>query len=101
LGNAIFMPVLPFTPNNASAKMPGTIGLTNDLLGAVLERITEQTIVNGFKNVILMGDHGGGQPAVYQQVAAKLDAKYAPQGIHVYYCDAVYKAANDAFNDYL
>src|SRR4249920_3673742 len=28
LGNAIFLPVLPFTPNNASATLPGTIGLT-------------------------------------------------------------------------
>src|ERR1700723_3754195 len=25
LGNAIFMPVLPFTPNNANAALPGTI----------------------------------------------------------------------------
>ena len=61
LGNAIAMPVLPYTPNNASAALPGTIGLTPEILTAVIERISEQTIVNGFKNVILMGDHGGGQ----------------------------------------
>jgi creatinine amidohydrolase len=93
--------VLPFTPNNANAELPGTIGITNDLLAAILERITEQSITNGFKNVILMGDHGGGQPAVYQQVATKLDGKYAAQGIHVYYCDQVYNPANDAFEAYL
>jgi creatinine amidohydrolase len=87
LGNAIAMPVLPYTPNNASAQLPGTIGLTNELLAAVLERITEQTIVTGFKNVILMGDHGGGQPNTYRDLAKKLDDKYAPQGVHVY--DAV------------
>src|SRR6188472_305334 len=57
LGNAIAMPVLPYTPNNASAALPGTIGLTPELLAAVLERISEQVIVDGFKNVILMGDH--------------------------------------------
>jgi hypothetical protein len=28
LGNAIALPVLPYTPNNASAALPGTIGLT-------------------------------------------------------------------------
>ena len=39
LGNAIAMPVLPYTPNNASAALPGTIGLTPELLAAVLERI--------------------------------------------------------------
>ncbi|MEO7999088.1 MAG: creatininase family protein, partial [Gemmatimonadaceae bacterium] len=28
LGNAIWLPVLPYSPNNASAALPGTIGLT-------------------------------------------------------------------------
>jgi creatinine amidohydrolase len=101
LGDAIFMPVLPFTPNNAKAEIPGTIGITPELLGALLERIAEQSIVNGFRNVIVMGDHGGGQPKVYAEVAKKLDDKYAAQGIHVYYCDQVYKPANDAFDKYL
>jgi creatinine amidohydrolase len=101
LGNAIAMPVLPYTPNNASAQLPGTIGLTPELLAAVLERITEQTIVTGFRNVILMGDHGGGQPDVYRDVATRLDAKYAPQGIHVYYCDEVYAKAQGDFETWL
>jgi len=101
LGNAVFLPVLPFTPNNADPKLPGTIGLTDDLLGAILERISEQSITNGFKNVILMGDHGGGQPTIYEEVAEKLNAKYSGQGIHVYYCDQVYERANDDFEKYL
>src|SRR5437868_4332059 len=101
LGNAIYLPVLPFTPNNANADLPGTIGITGELLGALLERLTEQSITNGFKNVILMGDHGGGQPKVYEDVARKLNDKYAPQGVHVYYCDQVYKPANEAFDAYV
>jgi len=101
LGNAIAMPVLPYTPNQASAALPGTIGLTNELLSALLERIAEQSIATGFKNVILMGDHGGGQPNVYAEVARKLDAQYAPQGIHVYYCNDVYTTANGDFDKYL
>ncbi len=101
LGNAIAMPVLPYTPNNASAELPGTIGLTPELLSAVLERVSEQAIATGFKNVILMGDHGGGQPDAYASVARKLDDKYAPKGIHVYFCDEVYKKAQDDFDDWL
>src|SRR5437867_8173458 len=100
LGNAIFMPVLPYTPNDAEA-LPGTIGITNELLAAMLERITEESILNGFRNVILMGDHGGGQPQVYEEVAKKLDRRYRPNGIRVFYCDQVYRAANDAFDQYL
>ncbi|MEP7345579.1 MAG: creatininase family protein [Gemmatimonadaceae bacterium] len=101
LGNAIAMPVLPYTPNNASAQLPGTIGLTSEILAAILERISEQAIITGFKNVILMGDHGGGQPDVFRDVARKLDEKYAPQGIHVYYCDEVYAKAQGDFETWL
>ena len=99
LGNAIFMPVLPYTPNDAEA-LPGTIGITNELLAAMLERITEESILNGFRNVILMGDHGGGQPQVYEEVAKKLDGNLSG-GARVFYCDQVYRAANDAFDQYL
>lgn len=101
LGNAIAMPVLPFTPNNASATLPGTIGLTPDILSVVLERVSEQAITTGFKTVVLMGDHGGGQPNAYADVARKLTEKYAAQGIKVIYCDDVYAKANDDFGEYL
>jgi creatinine amidohydrolase len=101
LGNAIFLPVLPYTPNEASADLPGTIGITDELLGAILERLTEQSVKSGFKNIIIMGDHGGGQPKVYQAVAKKMNDAYTPKGIHVYYCDQVYTAANDAFEAYM
>ncbi len=101
LGNAIAMPVLPYTPNNASADLPGTIGLTPELLGAILERVSEQAIATGFKNVVIMGDHGGGQPATYADVAKKLDAKYAPQGKHVFFCDEVYAKAQGDFDKWL
>jgi creatinine amidohydrolase/Fe(II)-dependent formamide hydrolase-like protein len=99
LGNAIFLPVLPYTPNDAES-IPGTIGITNELLAAMLERIAEQAALNGFRNVILMGDHAGGQPQVYAEVAKKLDGTLSG-GARVFYCDQVYRAANDAFDQYL
>ena len=98
LGNALFLPVLPYTPNDAE-PIPGTIGITNELLAAMLERITEQAFLNGFRNVILMGDHAGGQPEVYEGVANKLNARYG--ALRVFYCDQVYRPANDAFDQYL
>lgn len=103
LGNAIAMPVLPYTPNNASATLPGTIGITNEILSPLLERLAEQAIATGFRNVVLMGDHGGGQgnPNVYAEVATRLDAKYAPQGIRVIYADSVYAPAQDDFEKQL
>jgi creatinine amidohydrolase/Fe(II)-dependent formamide hydrolase-like protein len=101
LGNAIAMPVLPYTPNRASAALPGTIGLTDTLLSAILERVTEEAIATGFKNVVLMGDHGGGQPNAYRSVAARLEAKHAKDGVHVFFCDSVYSRANADFDKWL
>jgi len=101
LGNAIAMPVLNLSPNNANPDLPGTIGLTPEILDAILERMVEQTIVNGFKNVVIMGDHGGGQPTVYAAVAARLEERYAPQGIHVFYCSEVQAKANADFDKWL
>ena len=89
LGNAILAPVLPFSPNNASVDLPGTIGLTPQLFAAINEQIAEQLIISGFKNVVLMGDHGGGQKEL-GEVAKKLDDKYSGKGIRVVFCDQVY-----------
>jgi creatinine amidohydrolase/Fe(II)-dependent formamide hydrolase-like protein len=100
LGNAIVAPVLPFSVNNASGELPGTIGLTGPIFASVNERVAEQLIVNGFRNIVLMGDHGGGQREM-EEVAKKLDAKYSPQGIRVIYCSDVYTKAGAEFNKWL
>src|SRR5689334_12145323 len=84
LGNAIAAPVLPFSPNRASAELPGTIGLSTAVFAQMNEEIAEQMLISGFKTVILMGDHGGGQ-AELKAVAEKLDAKHASEGKHVYF----------------
>ncbi len=94
LGNAIVAPVMPFSPNNASAKLPGTIGITPELFAALNEQVAEQLIKTGFKNVVLMGDHGGGQKEL-GEVATKLDQKYSGQGIRVIFCDAVYAGTKE------
>jgi creatinine amidohydrolase len=100
LGNAIAAPVLPFSPNSANANLPGTIGLSTQVFAAINEEVAEQLIKNGFKTVVLMGDHGGGQ-AQLGEVAKKLDDKYAAKGIHAYFCSDVYAKANKDFDDYL
>jgi creatinine amidohydrolase/Fe(II)-dependent formamide hydrolase-like protein len=100
LGNAIAAPVMPFSVNNANAELPGTIGLTGPLFAAINEQVAEQMIKNGFKNIVLMGDHGGGQKEL-GEVAKKLDEKYSGQGIRVVFCDEVYEKANADFDKWL
>jgi creatinine amidohydrolase len=100
LDNAIAAPVLPFSVNNANAELPGTIGLTGAVFASVNEQVAEQLIKNGFRNVVLMGDHGGGQKEL-AEVARKLAGKYGSQGARVVYCDEVYSKANGDFDKYL
>lgn len=100
LGNAILAPVLPYSVNKASAALPGTIGVTGPVFAALNQEVAEQLIVNGFRNVVLMGDHGGGQKEL-SQVAANLNEKYASQGIHVIYCDDVYAKVGTDFEKWV
>jgi creatinine amidohydrolase len=100
LGNALVAPVLPYSPNNATPGLPGTIGLTAETFKEVNREVAEQLIRNGFKNVVLMGDHGGGQKEL-GELATELDAKYAGQGIRIVYCGDAYIKFNDDFNAWL
>jgi creatinine amidohydrolase/Fe(II)-dependent formamide hydrolase-like protein len=100
LGNAIAAPVLPFSPNNAQPDLSGTIGITNDTFKEVNKEVAEQLIRNGFKNVVIMGDHGGGQKQL-DEVATELDAKYSPQGIRVVYCGDAYEKSNADYDAWL
>lgn len=101
LGNAIAMPVLPFSPTGMSPDLPGSLDLPAELLAPVMEQLAEAAITIGFVNIILMSDSGGGQPAVYAAVAQKLDDKYREKGIRVFYANEVYTKANSEFGDTL
>ena len=96
LGNALVAPVIPFSVNKANADLPGTIGISGQVFAELNEQVAEQLIANGFKNVVLIGDHGGGQKEI-KEVAARLDARYAGKGIRIVYSDGPYTKANDAF----
>lgn len=96
VGHTMVAPVIPYSVNEAPDTLVwGTIGLTGPIFADINRRVAEQLIKNGFKNVFLMGDHGGGQKEM-GEVAKELDAKYSPQGVHVYFCGEMYeKAQND------
>ena len=100
LGNALVAPVMPFSTNEASEKMPGTIGLTGPIFKAVNERVVDQMVKNGFKDIVLMGDHGGGQKEL-EELGNEADKKYSAQGVHVYFCGDVYEKSHKEFDAYL
>ena len=102
LGNALVAPVLPFSPagSHLNPRTPGSVDLVPDLYTKVNEAVVASMATNGFRNVILMGDHGGGQREL-EGLAKTLDARYASQGVHVYFCGSVYQKAREDFNAWL
>jgi creatinine amidohydrolase/Fe(II)-dependent formamide hydrolase-like protein len=103
LGNALVLPVIPYSSNNASNQQTGTLGLTADIEAMITERIAEQAIATGFTTVVLLNDHGG-SVGPSNTVANKLEAKYrapefADKNIHVFYADRVYAPAQDDYSE--
>src|SRR5438093_5722188 len=91
LGNALVAPVLPYSTNPAGGvdpKWPGSVALSPELFQRVNEAVVDSMAKNGFKNIVLMGDHGGGQDEL-KKLAGAMDAKYGSQGTHVYFTGAV------------
>jgi creatinine amidohydrolase len=103
LGNALVAPILPYSTNPAGGidpKFPGSIGLSSELFTRVNEAVVEDMAKEGFKNIVLMGDHGGGQDEL-KKLATAMDAKYAAQGTHVYFSGAVYEQSRKDLAEWL
>jgi creatinine amidohydrolase len=102
LGNALVAPVMPFSiaGRHLNPKTPGSVHIPGPVFAAVNEAIVDSMVVNGFKNIVLMGEHGGGQKEL-EEVAKKTDAKYSPQGIHVFFCGDFYEKTQNEFQQWV
>ena len=60
----------------------------------------ESMVWNGFKNIFVMGDHGGGQQMM-KEAAEEMNTKYASRGVHVYYVPDFYSKYQDDVQMYL
>ncbi len=99
LGNALVAPTLPFSPTGVSEAMPGSVSIPNDVFMAVNAAEIQSMATNGFKDIFVMGDHGGGQ-AQLKQVAEEQDKLLSPKGIRVYYISDYYQKSDDDFEQY-
>jgi creatinine amidohydrolase len=104
LGNALVAPVLPIAPNATgvapNTKEPGGVTMPADVFKAVVAAEIESMAWHGFKDIYLMGDHGGGQKEM-KEAAEDADAKLAPGGVHVYYIGDFYQKTHDDIDMYL
>lgn len=99
LGNALVYPIVPFAPTGDPARktghmaFPGSVSVSDKTFAAVIGDVARSAAAAGFKDVMLMGDHGGGQQTL-QQLARQLEASFSRLGVHVHYIGDVYFKAD-------
>src|SRR5215203_5447913 len=70
--NAMIAPALPYGITGSMEAYPGAFQITESAYRPFVKQVLEGLAKNGFKNIIILNGHGGGQTAVLQSVAAEV-----------------------------
>ena len=81
-------------------RFPGSVTVSDETFAAVARDVAASARAAGFRNIVLMGDHGGGQKAL-EAVAAGLQAQWGAAGTHVHYIPDVYFVTEQRVGDWL
>lgn len=73
--NALIAPTLPYGITGSMEAYPGAFQINEAAYRPFVKQILEGLAKNGFKNIIILNGHGGGQTAVLQSVAAEVAAE--------------------------
>ena len=107
LGEAVVAPVLAYVPEGGiepptgHMRWAGTISVPDAAFEAVLEGTAASLRRHGFRESVVLGEHGGYQPQM-ARVAARLDAAWrAPPRCRVWALAEYYRAAQQGFGELL
>jgi len=73
--NALIAPTLPYGITGSMEAYPGAFQITESAYRPFVKQILEGLAKNGFRNIIILNGHGGGQTAVLQSVAAEVSSE--------------------------
>jgi len=107
LGKTLVAPVLPVAVNatglNANREMadqPGAIQMPAEVFKQVQIAMIDSLARSGFKDIFVMGDHGGGQQQM-KEAAEVADKKWSAKDVHVYYVSDFYNKTHEDVDMYL
>lgn len=117
LTDALVYPTMPFAPTGdwglagsgvidpakktGHMRYAGSVNLSEEAFGAVARDVTLSAVSAGFKNIVLMCDHGGKAQSQLEQVAKAMNTEWSPQGVHVYYIPDLYFKEKEFMKDYM
>jgi creatinine amidohydrolase/Fe(II)-dependent formamide hydrolase-like protein len=107
LGNAVVAPTIAYVPEGsihppaAHMKYAGTISIPDGVFEALLESTARSFKQHGFKDVVLLGDHGGYQ-ADLVRVAERLNREWAKDSsCRVHAPPEYYRVTQSAYDEAL
>lgn len=104
IGHTLVAPVMPIdvgaTGVSDGSTMPGGITVSREVFKGLKLAEIESQVWNGFKNIFVMGDHGGGQQSM-KEAAEEMNTKYASRGVHVFYVPDFYSKYQDDVQMYM
>ena len=98
LGHALVAPVIAYvpegglTPPTGHMRFPGTITVPDEAFRSVVESAARSFKLHGFRNIVLLGDHGSTQTS-QRAVAARLNREWAATPVRVHAIEEYYEAA--------
>jgi creatinine amidohydrolase len=102
LGNAIVAPVVAYVPEgridppSSHMRFAGTISIPDEVFERTLEYAARSLRVHGFRDIVLLGDHGGYQRD-FKPVADRLNREWAASGARVHAVTEYYRASDEGF----
>ncbi len=102
LGNALVAPVVAYVPEGDVAgtsghiRFAGTISVGSEAFKGILDGAARSFRRAGFRDVILIGDHGGYQSDL-AAVAAKLNREWAASPARVHFIAEYYRAGTEPY----
>jgi creatinine amidohydrolase/Fe(II)-dependent formamide hydrolase-like protein len=104
LGSTFVAPVMPIdvgaTGVSDGTNIPGGITVSREIFKGLKLAEIESMVWNGFKNIFVMGDHGGGQQMMREAVEES-NTKFASRGVRVFYVSDFYTKYMDDVQMYL
>jgi creatinine amidohydrolase/Fe(II)-dependent formamide hydrolase-like protein len=101
LGNTLVAPVVAYVPEgnldppSGHMRYPGAITLPNDAYMKLLEYAARSFKVNGFKDIVFIGDSGGNQEGM-KTVSEMLNKEWAGTGVRIHFVPEYYSGTGYA-----
>jgi creatinine amidohydrolase/Fe(II)-dependent formamide hydrolase-like protein len=106
LGNALVAPVLAYVPEGgldpptAHMRFPGTITVPDATFEKLLDSAARSFKLHGFRDIVLLGDHGGYQQSL-KAIADRLNKAWAGTPVRVHAIDEYYRVSETTYVDAL